>query len=172
MELLKSIRNRRSTRNFIESDISNETVFDLLDCARLAPSAKNRQPWKFKVLRGSSKDNIADIMLDNSGTIGSVLGTANAIKKSSVLILVFKEFDDNWTEGDLLSIGASVQNILLRATDLGLGSLWIRDTVYTKNIIEKIVNEEGLDLVCAVAIGGQNNCGKRAIKKEFKDIIL
>ena len=43
MELKETIKKRRSIRKFKKMDISNEIVKDLIECARLTPSAKNRQ---------------------------------------------------------------------------------------------------------------------------------
>ncbi len=47
MELKETIKNRRSIRKYKNTGISKEIIEDLIDCARLAPSAKNKQPWKF-----------------------------------------------------------------------------------------------------------------------------
>lgn len=44
MELKETIKNRRSIRKYKNTEISKEIIEDLIDCARLAPSAKNRQP--------------------------------------------------------------------------------------------------------------------------------
>ncbi len=39
-------------------------VEDIVNCGRLAPSAKNRQPWYFVIPKGKAKDKIADMMID------------------------------------------------------------------------------------------------------------
>ena len=49
MNTIESIENRRSIRNFKTNKISKEIVEDILNCGRLAPSAKNRQPWYFVI---------------------------------------------------------------------------------------------------------------------------
>ena len=146
MELKETIKNRRSIRKFKNTEISKEIIEDLIDCARLAPSAKNRQPWKLVIVTDTIKNQIADIMLEkeNSSKISlerqiynansSVKATANVMKEASILILVLKEYEDNWIIGDSLSIGGAIEHICLRATDLGLGSLWIRDIVYTQKV--------------------------------------
>ena len=144
MELKETIKNRRSIRKYKNTEISKEIIEDLIDCARLAPSAKNRQPWKFVIVTNTIKNQIANIMLEkeNSSKISlerqiyndnsSVEATAKIIKEVPILILVLKEYEDNWIIGDSLSIGGAIEHICLRATDLGLGSLWIRDIVYTR----------------------------------------
>lgn len=139
MELKETIKNRRSIRKFKNTEISKEIIEDLIDCARLAPSAKNRQPWKFVIVTDTiknqmEKENSSKISLERQiyNANSSVKATANVMKEASILILVLKEYEDNWIIGDSLSIGGAIEHICLRATDLGLGSLWIRDIVYTR----------------------------------------
>ena len=51
MELMETIKKRRSVRAYKSQEISDETLDKILEAARLAPSASNRQPWKFIVVR-------------------------------------------------------------------------------------------------------------------------
>ncbi len=64
MELVDTIKNRRSIRAFKKQKIEKEIIEDLVNCARLAPSAKNRQPWKFVIVKDEMKNKIANIMLE------------------------------------------------------------------------------------------------------------
>ena len=84
-----------------------------------------------------------------------------------------KEKNDNWLvgEGDILSIGACVENMCLRATDLGIGSLWIRDTSYVATDIAKMLGHEDLELNCAVSLGIPNQNPNQRPRKELKDIM-
>lgn len=182
MELKETIENRRSIRKYQAMDVPDILIEDLIDCARLAPSAKNRQPWEFLVIRGETKNKIADIMLENELATrqttdtdliekkSSVPTTARVIREAPVLILVFKEYNENWTTGDTLSIGGAVEHICLRATDMGLGSLWIRDTVYTQKEIAKLVEEEK-ELICAISIGYPNQDPHQRPRKELSEIL-
>ena len=60
METKKVIEKRRSIRSFKDEDVSNEVIEDIINCGRLAPSAKNRQNWYFIVLRNTIKDKVAE----------------------------------------------------------------------------------------------------------------
>lgn len=183
MEVKEAIENRRSIRTFKKDEIPNKVIEDLLNCGRLAPSAKNRQPWFFVVLKDFLKNRVAEIMAKEVtrstqkeerkklGCPSSVLATSNVIKDAPILILVFKEKNDNWLTGDHLSIGACIENILLRATDLNLGSLWIRDIAYTKEEIAKLVGYEHLELNSAISIGIANQSPSARPRKTLKDII-
>lgn len=177
MELREAIEKRRSIRKFVDKDVSNETIEDIIDCGRLAPSAKNRQPWKFVVLKNDNKDRIVDIMLkheeENPRDNATASFTAGVMKEASVLILVLKETNNNMHdfEMDTLSIGGAVENMLLRATDLGLGALWIGDTSHAKKDILEFIGHEEMDLSCAISIGYPNQEPHQRPRKELNEII-
>lgn len=156
---------------------------DILNCGRLAPSAKNRQPWYFVVVKNKIKDQIADLMIDYTinhdesqerkliGHASSVNPTAIIIKQAPVLVLIFREKNDVWTVGDNLSIGACVENMCLRATDLGIGSLWMRDTVYVQKEIANLVNHGDLEMNCALLLGFTEQRPKMRPRKKLEDIM-
>lgn len=188
MEFLEVIKTRRSTRQFSIEPIPKKLIEECIDSARLAPSAKNRQNWLFVVLEKENKDNIANIMLNqyqkelkfnknNTATIphraaNSVINSIRVIKEAPILILVFRTHDKAWMEGDYLSIGAAIENLCLRATDLGLSTLWIRDVVYTKKEIQKFITTNEKELISAVALGYSTEFPYERKKKKLNDIIL
>lgn len=170
VELKEVISNRRSTREFSSQKVEKEQIEKLIEYARLAPSAANRQPWHFIILTGKKKEEIADMMqkqievdktavLDNQiltkqySPVSSTLASIQIIREVPVLILVFRKPDESWLEGDYLSIGCAVEHICLGAQDMGLGSLWIRDVVYTRDKIAQAVGHSDMELVTAVVIG-------------------
>lgn len=161
MELMTAITNRRSIRKFQNEPISEEQIKALLDAACLSPSAKNRQNWRFMVLRHEEKDTVAQLMEDWCTEMGENIPryakssrySAGSIRQASVLILIFREKDDLWDAGDLLSIGSAVEHICLRAEEMGLGTLWILDTRYAADQICEYVGSGDLLLTCSVAVG-------------------
>lgn len=185
MELIDVIKNRRSIRKFKDVIVKKEIVELLIDAARLAPSAKNRQPWHFVIVEGKNKDDIVNIMSNQLGRqqdIGdeptnphnpasSVKASIEIIKEAPVLILVFREREVDWMQGDYLSIGCAVEHICLRATDLGLGSLWIRDVIYARDEISAFVHKDDMELVTAVSVGYSNVIPLERRKKEITEIM-
>ncbi len=183
METIKAIEERRSIRSYTQKEIKKEIVEDILNCGRLAPSAKNRQPWHFVIVKDKVKDKIADMMIDytvnndetierkNLGCKSSVNPTANIIKQAPILVLIFREKNNNWIVGDNLSIGACVENMCLRATDLGIGSLWIRDTVYVADDIAKMLGHQDMEMNCVLALGYANQFPKMRPRKKLEDIV-
>lgn len=179
METIKAIEERRSIRSYTSKELDKETLEDIISCGRLAPSAKNRQPWFFVVLNNDTKNEVADLMEEHAKSISpnSENPTAKVIKEAPILILVFKEKEDNQIEdnyqlvGDLLSIGAAIQNMCLRARDLGLGSLWIRNIANVSEEVSILTGHQDLELVCALALGYPNEEPKQRPRKELKEIV-
>ena len=182
METIDAIKMRRSSYKFKRKDIDKKIVEDILNCGRLAPSAKNRQPWYFIILKGEQKDHVADLMIKYTKNAdekverkkihapSSVLASAEVIKNVPILICIFKKKDPVWTVGDSLSLGACIENMCLRATDLGLGSLWMRDTLYVATETAKFIGHNDMEFNSALAIGYIEKNVRRPLKKELSDI--
>lgn len=188
MELNEVIKKRRSCRAYYPEDISEDIIKELIENARLAPSAANRQPWYFVVLMKEKKDEISAIMAEEIkhasairdqvkkatkkyNPTSSVKESIKVIEESPVLILVFKEKNPIWLEGDYLSIGCAVEHICLTATNLNFGSLWVRDVVYTKTKIASFLGLENMELVTGVVIGKPKEENYRAKKKDLNSIL-
>lgn len=180
MEFDHVVQNRRSIRKFQPKKVEQSKINQLLEAARLCQSAKNRQPWQFKVLTGADKDEIADIMLslfeqndiELPGYANSSKYSAQIIKNADVLFLVFREKDDDWNIGDLLSIGAAIEHICLEAVNLDLGSVWIRDTAYTEAEICRHTGCGELQLVSAIAVGYPAESPLPRPRKTLDEIVL
>ncbi|HVO39885.1 MAG TPA: nitroreductase family protein [Spirochaetia bacterium] len=168
MEVLEAISRRRSIRKFQETPIPRSVVEKLLSAAVQAPSAKNRQPWRFVVLEGAARLKLARLMeqgaefVESRGdSAGSCRGSARAVAQAPMTVLIFNPrhqhpgliFDNVvYNAPDILSIGAMVQTMLLAAEDLGLGTLWICDILYAYPLIREWLDRDD-ELVTAVSIG-------------------
>jgi nitroreductase len=122
MSLLNVILDRRSIRKFLNKEVPEEIIVSLLKAGMYAPSARNTQSWQFLVVR---KRLLLDAIMD-------VHPYAKMLKYAPVAILVCgdKSLEENI---DYLNqnCSAATQNILLAATALGLGSVWLG--VYPRN---------------------------------------
>ena len=187
MELREAIEKRVSTREYSIENIDKKVIEDLIDCARLAPSAANRQPWYFLILEGESKKKVAEVLLkkykkereicDNSKPTKeykpsmSLVNSIRIISEVPILLLVFRQKVLEWLEGDYLSIGCAVEHICLSATDLGLGTLWIRDVIYMREEISKMFKKSDMELVTGLAIGYSTEYPYERKKKNLGDIM-
>ena len=128
MLLDDAISTRRSIRKYKAQDVNDRDIEKLLEAARQTPSGKNRQPWYFYVMRGEERMRLADelyrvaIRTDNRGAAA----TAEIIRSAPVFIAAYMQSTE--ITSDVLSMGAAIYAICLKATDLALGSLWIGDT--------------------------------------------
>ena len=123
MELSEAIKGRRSVRAFKKLDVPEELVAQLIDAARCAPSAGNIQPWEFVVVRNLSV---------KKKLVQSALNQALVEEAPLVIVVCADEKRSSMgygVRGRLLyclqDTAAAVQNMLLTAHSLGLGSCWI-----------------------------------------------
>lgn len=123
MELYKTVKTRRSVRSFKEEEISQETVEKILKAGIWAPSAGNRQSWEFVVIKeGYNQEELV------KGALGQ-----NFIAEAPIVIVVganIKRSAQRYGERGrnlycLLDAAAAIQNMLLTAHELGLGTCWI-----------------------------------------------
>ena len=111
-ESLKLLHNRRSIRKYTNQPVSPEQVEAILRAAMAAPSASNKQPWQFiAVQERSTLDQLADVHQH-----------AKMLKEATLCIVVCGDRANKFWEQDC---AAATQNILLAATGLGLGSVWL-----------------------------------------------
>jgi nitroreductase len=169
------INERHSTRNFSGEEVSMHDVIEIIDAGRLAPSAKNRQPWSFYILSDEEKLKVVDMFvkrLEENNTEATGFASARIMKEASKVVLVFMDDKNEYDRTtDLLSVGACIENMLLRATELDVSSLWVYDVCVVADELKEIAKASGR-LVSAVILGKSNTDSKRAIKKELKDIII
>lgn len=59
---MDSIERRKSIRKFKPETVSKEIIDTIINAARLAPSAKNRQPWKYIAYISQEKENLLNVM--------------------------------------------------------------------------------------------------------------
>ena len=146
--MLKEIENRRSIRNYKNDNIDKKIIFDILNAGIKAPSAKNNQPWRFLIVNNDIKNKISDKMIEIYG----INKTAEVIKTVPYLILIYNKDNEYFNH---LSIGAAIENILLEAENIGLGTLWIGYIKKIEDYVKQLVNID-YELVSAIAIGIKN----------------
>ena len=116
MELRDALLKRRSVRKFTEESISEEDIQELLHAAMSGPSACNKKPWKFYVI--TNEEKLSELRKSSMFTkINSNLAIVVCGDLSRALPLAMASY---WIQ----DCSAATQNILLRATDLGLGAVW------------------------------------------------
>ncbi|MFC1955802.1 nitroreductase family protein [Chloroflexota bacterium] len=121
MHFLELINKRQSVRAYKPDDISDIELQQLLEAARLAPTASNRQPFKLIVIHSSGREVELRHIYDRDWFVQAPLvicicGTPNQawVRKDG----------KNYCE---LDVAIAMDHLILAATALGLGTCWIAD---------------------------------------------
>lgn len=119
MNVLEAIKKRSSIRNFLNKPIEEEKLRTVLEAARIAPSAKNRQEWRFIIV----KDQEIKKKLAQAAKGQNFVGEAP-------IIIVAYALDDGYimTSGQQsysVDVTIAVDHISLAAVEVGLGTCWI-----------------------------------------------
>lgn len=160
MDLDEALRGRRSIREYVRKAVPEELVRQVIEAATFAPSAKNGQQWRFTVLTRDAKRELTDcfrheleILCKRIGkeNMGSAFGSCSIMEEAPVVIMVWNAGEMGW-ETEKHSVAAAVQNMLLKAYSLGLGSLWIGDIFFTVEALEQHLGKPW-KLLAAVTLG-------------------
>jgi len=179
MEIDEAIEGRRSVRKYTNQPVSMELVHEVLEAATWAPSAKNGQQWRFTILTGNSKKKLTTVFRQKLQTLSAKIGMKNMgssfsscsiMEEAPVIIIVWNANDNKLLErSSLQSVAAAIQNMLLKAYSLGLGSLWICDVYYAEEAIIKHFNKPWT-LVAAVTLGWPASNPKPLPRKTVEEV--
>ena len=111
---IQVLKSRRSIRAYTAEPVARAVIEEIVDCARLAPTAMNDQPWDFVVVTG--KEDLA--------RIPPLLGHADFIAGAAFAVLVLARETGYAVE----DCSAATENLLLAAAAHGIGSCWIAGT--------------------------------------------
>lgn len=188
MNTLEAMKSRRSIRQFRSDPIDRRAVDAILEAAILAPSAKNSQPWRFTVISVEKRDELLAVLRRGIANreaegveLGSIRWTIRAMEQAPLSILVHnpegihpwkarKEHESWWDLATVQSVGAAIQNMLLAATELGLGSLWIADVWDAYPEIAKWLGTDA-QLVAAVSFGYTDAAPPMPARKPMADVV-
>lgn len=193
--MLEVIYSRRSIRKYTNKPVPHSIIEKIIDAGRVAPSAKNRQPWKYLVYSGEAKARLLSIMkkgidmeeinprlpLSVNG-IPDAKNTLQIMETAPVVMIVLNtngkspfvqlDVDERFSEmNDLLSIGASIENILLKAEELNIGTLWIGNTCFAYQELMEYIGSTA-ELVGAVALGYKAEAPAMRPRKKIEDIMV
>ncbi|MCW3985384.1 MAG: nitroreductase family protein [Candidatus Bathyarchaeota archaeon] len=114
MDIFETIETRRSIRKYKPGSISNKELKMIFEAARLAPSAANRQPWRFVVVRDAERKQALAKAANNQMFLADAAAIVTAIGDP--------EISERWYEKDPK---IAVEHMVLAAAALGYGTCWI-----------------------------------------------
>ncbi len=190
-ETLKTIKERRSIRSFAREEISDQQIQILLQAANEAPSAHNQQSWRFIVLTGQKKHELAELVVEGAHRFSRpaqalLRMSARSIASAPVVIAVANSGDliDHGTElfggekatahdffrtMEIQSSAAAVQNMLLAATSLGLATVWLGIMFLMKDEVLAFLGEPEGEFMAVVPVGhASRESGSGPVKEPFE----
>lgn len=162
-DILDVIRSRRSIRRYRAEPVPREIILRILDAARWAPSAHNRQPWRFAVLESAdnksalasamgerlradlTRDGVAQELVekDASRSYQRITGAPVVIVICVTLrdMDVYADAPRNQSEYIMAtqSVAMATQNLLLAAHALGLGACWMCAPLFVHDTVRDIL---------------------------------
>ena len=192
-ETLATIARRRSVRVFDGRPVSPALVDALLAAANQAPSAHNSQSWRFLVLGPERKRELAALVSARSldfprptnvllrmaaRTIASapvVIGVANTgelMRHGAELFPIEGgQNRDFFRTMEIQGSAAAVQNLLLAATALGLGSVWLGILYLIKDEVLTLLGEPRGEFMAVVPVGYGSTPSKGPKKRTDEEIV-
>jgi nitroreductase len=174
-ETLKTINERHSVRTFLRDDVAEGYISLLLRAANAAPSAHNQQAWRFIILRGEKKQGLAQLVTEKSASfprpaaallrmgaksiisapvVIAIANTGDLIRHGTELFKVEKDTaHDFFRTMEIQSSAAAVENILLAATSLGLGTVWLGVLYLIKDEVLRYLGEPEGEFMAVVPVG-------------------
>lgn len=146
MEFKELATRRFSVRKFTDEAVSKADIEYIMECVRLAPSACNRQPWKYLIITSDEEKKKIQQCYDRDW-----------FKTAPMYVLCLKDVNNCWerpddqkAHGDI-DLGIAVEHLCLAAAERGLGSCWVCN--YNVEAVSRLFPVEGFEAVSIIPLG-------------------
>jgi F420 biosynthesis protein FbiB-like protein len=187
-----TLRTRHSIRRYIDQPVPPELIARLLEAATRAPSAHNRQPWRFAVITTANvKAQLADRMgerlkadrlraADRVDEVErDVARSRERITAAPVVVLVCLSTIDLADHHERLmaiqSVAGAIQNLLLAAHEAGLGACWMAAPLYCPDVVRDVLQlPDDWESQALITMGYPANAGagKRRERIDYRAITI
>ena len=169
-EVLETIKNRRSIRKYSSDQIKNEELDMILESAIYAPTGHNDQPWHFTVIQNKelidemsveSKKLMAESPVDWMAKMGRAENLHLFYNAPTVIVVSGKKD----AVSPLVDCCAAIQNMLIAAESLDIGSCWIGLVKFffeNQENVAKFNLPEDYEPYYAVCFGYKDSSGNKA----------
>ncbi|RKY44419.1 MAG: nitroreductase [Candidatus Omnitrophota bacterium] len=164
MDIFEAIKKRRSIRKYKDKQVEEEKILKILESARLAPSAKNLQEWRFIVVRDKEKRK----------KLSEAARNQKFVEEAPVVIVCCAETDEyRMTCGQLsypIDVAIAVEHMVLTAVEEGLGTCWIG--AFYEDKVKEILNiPEEIKVVELLTLGYPDEEPPSRSRLSLEDIV-
>jgi len=158
------VRTRRSIRHYTQDAVSEQTIASILEAGRWAPSGLNNQPWRFLVITDKQKREL----------VASFTKYAKIVKEAPAVILVFLDQGATYNrDKDVMAIGACIQNMLLAAHAVGVGTCWLGEILNRKEaLVQALEIGKDFELMAAITVGMSDDDTARSSRVALKKLLI
>jgi nitroreductase len=159
MDVFEAIAARKSVRSYRPDPVPKEVVERIVDAGRQAPSGNNIQPWEFVVVTDAGMRQ----------QLAQICTAGRFIAQAPVCIVVFCRATKYYLEDG----SAAIENMLLAATALGLGSCWVAGDKkpYARRIAHMLNVPEEMKLIALISLGYPDDPKPRKPKRPLQEVL-
>ena len=145
MDIQELSRLRFSAHKFTDEKVSEADIDYILETVRLAPSACNRQPWKFVVVESDEAKDALCRCYDREW-----------FRTAPLYVVCLRDINANWVRGDgkehgNIDVAIATEHLCLAAAERGLGTCWVCNFDAVK--IKEVFTDEGFEVVAIIPLG-------------------
>jgi len=169
--VLETFRSRRSVRKFKSTPVPDEHIHQILEAANYAPSPRNRQAWKFVIIKDRNiLDQIRDECIKKSGDQSKQYYTDYL--SAPVYVVVLADSETGNPVNDTTAGALSAENLMLAARALGYGTVFCVNSI-PEDVTKSVLNIPGkYKRVCITPIGIPDKWPETPQKKDLKDVLI
>jgi nitroreductase len=164
MNVFEAIGERKSIRKYKETKIEDEKLEKILESARIAPSAANRQEWKFLIVKNQeTRDKLVEAA-NGQKFVGQAPITIVASSTESERVMPCGQY------AYTVDLSIAVSFMILEATELGLGTCWLG--AYDEGKVKEILKiPEDIRVPAMFTIGYADESPAARPRKDIEDIV-
>jgi len=163
MTVLEAIRKRYSCRAYQDKNIEKEKLSQILDAARLAPSAKNQQDWRFVVVTDKEKKHKLveatnnQTFIENAGAIIVACSVSSEVMRCGQAV-------------GPIDVAIALEHICLQAAQLGLATCWI-GSFYPDKVRPIVGIPQDVAIIELMALGYPSDKQKEPKREPMEKIV-
>jgi len=162
--VLEAIKKRRSVRSYQDKEIPEDVLQQVLEAGRLAPSANNKQHWKFIVVKDESLRKKLVPACKNQEFVGEAPVVIAGCGTDPDYVMTCGEHSYS------IDLAIALGHMSLEAASLGLGTCWIG--AFYQDKVKEILNiPEGVRIVNLLTLGYPKKLGTKTERKPLSEII-